>query len=155
MAKQFTFEESRRNGCAVDADKRSVSSRTEVVDRPGNQFLPRAGLSEDKHGRVGSRYFSHLLQGVFQGVALSDNFAEIVLPADFLLKIKSLFLQCLSRFSEGAMAQGIFDGDCDVVAYLPEQFDVVIRESILPEASEAQDTDNCTTTDKWQGATRP
>src|ERR1700674_5027721 len=123
------------------------------MDRPSDQLLTSAGFSQDKHGRVCRRYFLHVLQDVLQGSALADNFAEIVLPADLALKIKPLFLQSFARFSDLAMPQGIFDCDSDLVGDLPKQFNVLLRESILPEASEVQDADNCAAAGKRQGAT--
>ena len=52
MPKQLALEEALGEGPAVDAHERSAPARRELVDRLGDQFLPRAGLADQEHRGV-------------------------------------------------------------------------------------------------------
>ena len=66
VAEQLGFEQVLRNRRAVDRDKRTVGSRTEHVQRAGEQLLAGAALAFEQHRRVGARRAlqrdRHLLQ---------------------------------------------------------------------------------------------
>src|SRR5260370_41938570 len=65
------------------------------MDGARDQFLPRAGLAEDEHGRVGRRYRLHLLEAVSERAALADDFPERVLGADLALEVEALLGELL------------------------------------------------------------
>src|SRR2546427_10433989 len=62
-AEELALQEPRRDGGAIDLDEGSLTAAASVVDGARDQFLPRAGLAEHEHGRVGRRDSRHLLGG--------------------------------------------------------------------------------------------
>src|SRR5439155_17571771 len=90
VTEELTLEEPRRDGRAVDLDEGSLAAAAPVVDGACDQFLPRAGLAEDEHGRVGRRDGLHLLQGVVEERALADDLFERVFGADLALEVETL-----------------------------------------------------------------
>ena len=62
----------------VDLDERAFSARRSVVDRAGDQFLARAGLAANQHGRVAVRNLLHDLEDVLQRTARADDPAHVV-----------------------------------------------------------------------------
>jgi hypothetical protein len=49
MAEQFGFDQSLRQGRAVDRNKGSASPQTQIVNRSGYELLSGAGLAENQH----------------------------------------------------------------------------------------------------------
>src|SRR5271165_3577656 len=45
VAEQFAFHQTRRNRRTVQTNKCALTPRTEIVNCPGNQFLPGTGLT--------------------------------------------------------------------------------------------------------------
>src|SRR5438094_2931179 len=90
VAEEFTLEEPRWDSRAIDLDEGSLAAAASVVDGARDQFLSRAGLAEDEHGRVGRRDGLHLLEDVSERAALADDFPERVLGADLALEVDAL-----------------------------------------------------------------
>ena len=55
MAEQLALDQVLGQCPAVDRHEGHLGPQALVVDRAGDQFLARAGLAEDQHGRVGRR----------------------------------------------------------------------------------------------------
>src|SRR3989454_7923637 len=55
VAEELALQETRRDGGAIDLDEGSLAAAASVVNGARDQFLPRAGLAEHEHGRVGRR----------------------------------------------------------------------------------------------------
>ena len=53
VAEQLAGDDAGGEGGAVDGDEQPLPARAELVDRPRDQLLARAGLAEDQHGAVG------------------------------------------------------------------------------------------------------
>ena len=51
VAEELAFEQALRQGGAVDLDERPCRAGTGLMDRRGQQFLARAALAPDQHGR--------------------------------------------------------------------------------------------------------
>ncbi len=90
VTEELTLEEPRRNGRAIDLDEGSLAAAASVVNGARDQFLPRAGLAEDEHRRVGRRDGLHVLEDVSERAALADDFPERVLGADLALEVDAL-----------------------------------------------------------------
>src|SRR6267143_676300 len=52
MPKQFALYKARRNGAAIDLQKRPVLACAAVMNRACDQFLPGAGFAIDQHGGI-------------------------------------------------------------------------------------------------------
>jgi hypothetical protein len=52
VSKQFALHKSRGDGAAVDFYQRTASTSTAVMNSAHDQFLTRASLAVDQHGRV-------------------------------------------------------------------------------------------------------
>ena len=85
VAEQFAFQQSGRNGGAVQRDEGEVPARTQPVDGARHQLLAGAGFTEDQHVRVGRRNHFHLPQDPPQGRAVADHLFEVLLAFDVLL----------------------------------------------------------------------
>jgi len=55
MAKQFRFDQVRRNRAAVDRDERAARSRASLMDRFRDKLLASTGFAGDKNRRFGWR----------------------------------------------------------------------------------------------------
>src|SRR5262249_5635051 len=64
VAEQLALEQARRDGGAVDLDEGPVAAPARIVDGAGDQFLSRAGLAQEEHGRVGRRHDLDLVEDV-------------------------------------------------------------------------------------------
>ena len=90
MAKQFALDQSGADGSAVHFHQRAVVPRAAVMDGAGHEFLARARLADDQHRRICGRNLINLLEQTHQRRTVPDDFAEVVLAADFLLEITVL-----------------------------------------------------------------
>ena len=62
VAEQLAFQQSRRQGGAVDLDEGLAGPRAVLVDGPGQQLLAGAALAADQHGRRAGGHLAHQLQ---------------------------------------------------------------------------------------------
>src|SRR5438132_886323 len=76
VAEELALEKPRRDGRAIDLDEGPLPAAASVVDGARDRFLPRAGLAEDEHGRVGRCDGLHLLEDISEKTALADDFLE-------------------------------------------------------------------------------
>ena len=76
-----------RDGRTVHRHKGIATALALLMNGPGNEFFAGAGLAEDEHGGINPRDLLDLPQDLEQGGTAANDFAEIVLVADFLLQI--------------------------------------------------------------------
>src|SRR6266403_1452945 len=84
VAKQFVFDQSRRNGRAVGSNENLVSSGAKFMDRSGNQLFPGAGFPEYEHDGTTRCHGLYRVKHTFEATTLSENLAEIGFPAAVL-----------------------------------------------------------------------
>src|SRR5271157_124682 len=73
MPEQLAFEKSRGHRRTVHLDEISVAPRTEFMNRARYDFLARAGLAREQHGRAGGRHGLHLGEDFAQASAAPHN----------------------------------------------------------------------------------
>ena len=120
VAKQFRFEQAGGDGRAIHLHKRVVAPGTQIVNRPGDQFLSRAGFPLDEHGGICGRYGFDLLQHGAQQWAFAHNFLEVHLRADFVFEVEFLLRQSISQFGDLLEREGVFNRDSHLSRYLNE-----------------------------------
>ena len=55
MAEELTLQKAGGNRRAVYLDEAALPTRTEFVNRPGDEFFSRSGLSQNENSRIGWR----------------------------------------------------------------------------------------------------
>src|SRR5580704_17940776 len=75
VAEQFTFQESRRNGSAIECYEWAAGARTAGVEGCRYQLFPRAGLALNQHAAICRRNQIYLFENGFEFVALADHFS--------------------------------------------------------------------------------
>jgi hypothetical protein len=111
VTEQLAFHQARPDGPAVHLDERPVSPRAQLVDRPGDEFLPGAGLAQEEHGGVGDRHLPDLVEQGPQGPAFADDLRESDLATDLLLQVGVLHQQPVAQLPVLLEDLGALDGD--------------------------------------------
>src|SRR5712692_9639185 len=73
VPEELTFQETGRNGCAVELDERARAPRAEIMDGPSQQLLAGTRLAMDDDRAVGPADRLYLLERPPQGKALADD----------------------------------------------------------------------------------
>src|SRR5262249_32197844 len=87
MPEQFAFQQARRNCRTVYLHQSSFAPRAEIMNRASNQFLTRAGLSQNKNRGIGRRDGLQLVQNCPERGAFTDNLFKIIFGANLVLQI--------------------------------------------------------------------
>ena len=74
MAEQLAFDKPARNRRTVQCDEWPVLARALVVNRSGNEFLARSGLSLNQNSGVGWSHHADCVQGSPEAHAGADQF---------------------------------------------------------------------------------
>src|SRR5262249_5763255 len=90
VAEELAFEESCRNGRAVDLHEGTLAALAALVDGACHELLARAGLAEDEYRRVGGRDHLDLLERVAERAARADDFLEVAIGANLALEVEPL-----------------------------------------------------------------
>ena len=69
MAKEFAFDNLRREGSTIDRHEISVSPWADIVDSPGDELLSGTAISDDKGGGVSVRHEAAFFEDPMHGVA--------------------------------------------------------------------------------------
>src|SRR6266702_581096 len=56
VSEELGFQQSSRDGGAIDLYKGPIAAGAQIVKSAGNEFLAGAGLSRNQHGRIGGRH---------------------------------------------------------------------------------------------------
>ena len=122
MAEQLGLQEVVRERAAEDGDERLRFPVAVVVDRAGDQFLPRPALALDEDRRVGVEHAADRLEHLAHARALADDLVEAVDALHLLPEVAVLF-------AEGVDALRVLDGDGGLVREGFEEGQVVAREA--------------------------
>ena len=89
MAEQLAFDELRRDGAAIDREKRLEAPTTHVMDRLSDHFLPCAAVTGNEHRRIGRCdpldrvvQLLHRLRAADQRAEVSKRTESIAKPRD-------------------------------------------------------------------------
>ena len=81
------------------------------MHRPGDEFLPSAGLPVDQNGGVGGGYRRNLLENGKERRALANDVAELVFGTHLLLQVGLLLGELVFQRLDLLERQGVLDGD--------------------------------------------
>src|SRR5213080_4804763 len=155
VTEELTLEEPRRNGRAIDLDEGSLAAAASVVNGARDQFLPRAGLAEDEHGRVGRRDGLHVPNGVSERTALADDFPERVLGADLALEVEALLGELFRELSDLPERERVGDRHRDLAGHRLNHRNRLPREGIGLVVSDGQRAEPAVADDERDGADGP
>ena len=152
MPEQLTFQQPGRNRGAIELHEGPLVPSAEPVNRPGNQFFPRAGFALNQHGRLGRRHDFDLPQYLLQRATVADDVVELVLKANFFFQIQLLFGQSIFEFGDLLIGQGIVHREGDLSGHLTQKLDVLFAERLLLPAGQIETTDHAVMRQQGQGA---
>ena len=78
MPEKFAFEQCFRDGRAIHRDKRLLFSGADLVNRPCNQFFPRAGFADNQRIHVSRRRAHGQFIHPLHRLTFADQFAEAI-----------------------------------------------------------------------------
>jgi hypothetical protein len=90
VAEQLALDEGGRQGGTVDADQRARTPGAPVVDRPGQELLPRARLPKEQHRGVHRRHLRDPSQDMPDGQAPPHDVVETVRAVDLFAEVDVL-----------------------------------------------------------------
>jgi hypothetical protein len=93
MPEQLTLHQAGRNRSAVQLHQRLIPTLAELVDSPGNQFLPRPGLTSHQRRGVGASNALDERQDLPHGRGISHQVFHLVCRPHFFLEIGIQALQ--------------------------------------------------------------
>ena len=154
MAKKFGFEQTGRNGGAIDFDESTIAARTEVVDGTRKKLLARAGFAEKQNRGPGGSRKLHLAERALQCGAFADNLLEVEFAANFFFEVKLFDGQLVFQRVDFFEGERVFDGDSDLRADRLQQFHVGRSESIDAAAGKIQGAEGVLAVDQRDAANR-
>src|ERR1700692_3092889 len=140
MPKQFAFEQTGRNGSAIEFDKGAVLTPAVVVNSAGDQLLSRTRIAPQQHSRIAGCDRLHQFQNLLQGWAASNDVLKIELAANLFFEIQFFLGKFVFEFRDLAVGKGIFNGDCDLTCYLSKKIRIVLAERVFFLPSETEYT---------------
>src|SRR5439155_15430376 len=87
VPEELALEERLRDGGAVERDERTSGARAPVVDRLGDQLLPRAALAGDEDGGAELRDGLDGLEDLLHLRRVPDDVADVVAVADLAAEL--------------------------------------------------------------------
>src|SRR5580704_11212322 len=93
MSKKFALHEARRYGRAIQGNETTSTTRTEVMNRPCDEFFASTGFTVQDHRCPGGRHNRNIVEYLAQSGALADDVLKSVLRSNFRLEIKAFFFQ--------------------------------------------------------------
>ena len=98
MAEQLAFDQVLRQGAAIDRHQRHFRPQALIVQRPGDQFLARARLAHDQHGRIGGGHLGDQAADELHAGRVADQL-RASLPGVASRCFRARYLLVSSRFS--------------------------------------------------------
>src|SRR5580700_7330433 len=144
MSKQFTLQQTGRNGSTIQLHKRAIFASAAVVNRAGDQLLACTCLPKQQDCRVAGSDLFNELQNMFQRGAVSDDVLKVHLAADFFFEIQLLLGKLVFQLRNLVVGQRVFNGDGDLARSLRQKFDVVCGERSFSSPCNGQDSE-CST----------
>src|SRR5580698_3515521 len=83
VAEKFTFQQSRRDGGAVQLDESAIFAGAQIVNRAGNQFFTGTSFTQDQDRGLTGSYNRDLVERLLQNRTLSDDLREWALESSF------------------------------------------------------------------------
>ena len=90
VAEELALEEGLGDRRTVERDERAAAAGALVVDRLGDELLPRAALTGDEHGRLEGRDREHRPEDLLHAGRPADDVVELVAPADLAAQLLDL-----------------------------------------------------------------
>src|SRR6202007_1469663 len=66
VPEQFAFHEARRYRCTIEANETAITTRTEVMNRPCDEFFPSASFTVQEHRRRRGRHNQTMIHHLAQ-----------------------------------------------------------------------------------------
>ena len=126
MSKKFALQQSQRNRRAIQFGENIIATRTEAVDGPRDQFFPRPCFPLNQNRGLHRRNGFDLPQHLPQPGTVAKNVFKVMLGADFIPQVKSLFSQPILRLAQFAELQRILQRDPHLARHLPQEFDILL-----------------------------
>ena len=136
MPKQFTLQQTGRDGRAVQPRECALGAGAEFVHAARDQLLAGAGFAEDQNGSVGGRDGFHLAQRFAECRTVADHLPEVALGANLIFKVELLFGELVLQPLDLADGLSVLDGDGRLSRHLREKIDVFGGEGIFAHAGE-------------------
>ena len=124
MTEELAFEQSCRNGGAVELHESIRTPGAEIMDCTRDQFFPCPGCTIDKHGGVRRCDNFDLHEHPPQRHALPYDFPEVQFTADFILQIKFFLRELVLERLNLAVGKRVLHGQRYLVGHLPQELDI-------------------------------
>src|SRR5258708_17598210 len=154
VSEQLPFQQTCRNGRAVQLDERLRAAGAQIMNGPRNQFFSRAGLSVNQHCRIRRRYGSHSFEYSAQRSTISNDLGKIHFRADFIFQIEFFLRALLFHFPNLTVCKRILDGESNLVCNLAKETNIRLTEGIVSEPAENQDANSAVPADHGATARR-
>src|SRR5260370_6724548 len=142
VSEQFAFQQSGRNGRAVELDESIGLACAQVVDRARDQFLAGAGFSIDEDRGISGCYGFDLLQHAAQRLTSADDLFKLQLAADFVFEVQLFLSKLVLEIGDFSERSSIFNRDRDLARDLSEEGHIIVTEGVFSETAQAQDSDD-------------
>ena len=144
VAEQLRLDEGVRDGAAVDRDEGFARARPEVVDRPRDELLSRAGLPFDQDGRVAPGDERQHVAHMPHRRALGDDVVALVAGLELATQLGDLgevaeHLDPSDHPSVLAAQRRRADGDRNGAPLLPEDRDLAVGVALAGPHAVAQE----------------
>jgi len=99
VAEELGFEQTARNGGAINFNEGAIAARTEIMDGAGEELLAGGRFRRGGDGSAGGSGELHLSQGPLERGTLADDFLKIEFTANFFLEVELLSASLFFRAS--------------------------------------------------------
>src|SRR5580700_7290152 len=131
MSKKFTLEQSCRNRSTVELYEGPLLAAAAFMDRPRNQFLSGAGITEKQNRRVARSHGFHEVQYVAEGRTLPHNSFEVHLAANLIFQIQFFLCKLVLEISDFTIRQRVLHTDRDLLCNLGQKGRRLAIKSVL------------------------
>src|SRR6266566_690389 len=133
MSKQFALDQAGGQGGTIDLDQRPVTSRAQIVQRPGHQLLASSRFADEQDRRIGRGDRLDKPEHPLHFWTLAGDFLEVVLGLDLLLQIAVLLFQAGAKPRDLLIRPHVLDGEGNLLRHAFEKRNVLERVSICLE----------------------
>src|SRR3984957_9554565 len=153
VSEQLAFEQSRRNGRAVQLNEGLRSPWAQIMNGPSDEFLSRACLSVNQDRRVRWRYLFHMFEDSAQRGTISNDLGKIHFCADFIFQIQLLFGELVFQLSNLAERTCILHRYRNLISDLGQKLDIASERVVLV-FDHTEYAPHATSANKWKDADR-
>src|ERR1700722_5649533 len=148
MPKEFAFEQTGRNGSAIEFEKGAGLTPALVVNSAGHYLLSRTRVAQEQHSRIAGGDRFHQFQNLLQRLAASNDVLKIQFAANLFFEIQLFVGKLVFQFGDLAVGKGIFNADCDLARYLSKKLRIVLAERVFFLPSETEYTKSTSAIDQ-------